>query len=139
MGIGKVTKAKGDLLCTYIVARYHPAGNVLGEVKQSVVRGKTYSKHFCQQFLAMSKYRAQQHDNLPDKSELLEQASTFGDTQQAGKVKSTQEVVAGGDNPAMDGASANKKGIHNFHYYYQYHDFPLNTSTIRFSHFDTSA
>lgn len=112
MGIGKASRVKADLLCTYIVARYSPPGNVLGDVKGSVLRGRLDSKHFCQQFLAAAKMAGKNRilDNLPVKSERLEEAGSVGSTLHAGIGQPEDEIVAGGDDPAADGASSNKKG-----------------------------
>lgn len=112
MGIGRATRVKGDLLCSYIAARYHPSGNVLGDVKGNVLRGSLDSKHFCEQFLAAAKMSGKNRilDNLPVKSERMEEAGSIGSTLHAGKAQSEEEIVAGGDNPGADGASQNKKG-----------------------------
>ena len=39
-GIGRAAEMRNGLLCTYIVARYRPAGNFLGEFKENVKRGR---------------------------------------------------------------------------------------------------
>ena len=112
LGIGRATRVKGDLLCSYVVARYRPGGNVLGTVKGNVLRGSLDSKHFCQQYLAAAKMSGKNRilDNLPVKSERMEEAGSVGSTLHAGKAQSEEEIVAGGDDPGADGASQNKKG-----------------------------
>ena len=112
MGIGRATRVKADLFCTYIVARYRPPGNVLGDVKGNVHRGSIDSKHFCEQFLAAAKMAGKNRilDNLPVKSERMEEANTVGSTLHAGKGQSEEEIVAGGDYAGDDGASRNKQG-----------------------------
>ena len=112
LGMGKATRPKADLLCTYIVARYRPPGNILGEVKQSVLRGQLEPKHFCKQFLAVSKYAKENgpSDNPPAKIELMEQAKSWGSTVDANRHQLDEEQVAGGDDAGSDGANNNKKG-----------------------------
>ena len=112
MGIGKATRPKADLLCTYIVARYRPPGNQLGDIKPNVQGGKIDAKLFCKQFLAASRIAGRNRilDNLPVKSDKMEDANTVGSTLHAGKSQPEDEIVAGGDEPGADGASTNKKG-----------------------------
>ena len=43
LGMGRATK--GD--CTYVVGRYKPPGNWMGEEKQNVFKG-TFDKSFCE-------------------------------------------------------------------------------------------
>lgn len=40
-GIGRAAEIHEGLLCTYIVARYRPAGNFIGEFASNVPLGKT--------------------------------------------------------------------------------------------------
>ena len=132
MGIGKATRVKADLLCTYIVARYRPSGNVLGDVKGNVLRGSLDSKHFCEQFLGAAKMSGKNRilDNLPVKSERMEEAGSVGSTLQAGKAQPEEEIVAGGDNPGADGASQNKIGevssCRNYGWFLPIHCFPID-------------
>ncbi len=39
LGLGRATAKKGDMLCTYIVARYRPSGNYDGKFKTQVQKG----------------------------------------------------------------------------------------------------
>ena len=112
MGIGRATNVKADLLCTYIVARYRPTGNVLGEVKGNVLRGNLDPKHFCEQYFAAAKVAGNNRilDSRPVKSERMEEAGSVGSTLHAGKSQPEEEIVPGGDDPGADGASQNKKG-----------------------------
>lgn len=113
MGIGKATRVKADLLCTYIVARYRPTGNVLGDVKSNVLSGSLDSKHFCEQFIAAAKMSGKNRilENLPVKIERMEEAGSVGSTLHAGKSQPEEEIIAGGDDPAADGPTQNKKGM----------------------------
>ena len=47
LGIGMATaKSKSGLLCTYIVGRYRPPGNFIGDYKENVPKGE-FSKDTC--------------------------------------------------------------------------------------------
>ena len=47
VGMGKATKKKNGGLCTYIVARYKPAGNFAGKYKENVEEG-TFERGMCE-------------------------------------------------------------------------------------------
>ena len=46
LGVGVATGTKHGLECTYIVARYRPAGNVYGQYSENVLKG-TFDESFC--------------------------------------------------------------------------------------------
>ena len=55
LGIGVATgKSKTGLFCTYIVARYRPPGNFIGEYKENVPKGK-FNKDVCSKLDQMAK------------------------------------------------------------------------------------
>ena len=53
--MGKATaKSKSGLLCTYIVARYRPPGNFIGDYKENVPKGQ-FTKGTCSKLDEMLK------------------------------------------------------------------------------------
>ena len=46
LGIGKAVGKKDDMTCTYIVARYRPAGNYMGQFQTQVLPG-SFSESMC--------------------------------------------------------------------------------------------
>ena len=46
LGIGKATTKKNGMLCTYVVGRYRPAGNFIGNYKPNVPKGE-FNKGLC--------------------------------------------------------------------------------------------
>ena len=46
LGIGKADGQRNGLKCTYYVARYKPAGNVAGQMKQNVLKG-SFQQSYC--------------------------------------------------------------------------------------------
>lgn len=46
LGIGKAVVPKGNMKCTYIVARYRPAGNYMGKFQAEVLPG-SFSQTMC--------------------------------------------------------------------------------------------
>ena len=54
LGIGKSTAKKGNMMCTYIVGRYRPPGNFMGQFQKEVLQG-TYSKDVCGKLADMIK------------------------------------------------------------------------------------
>lgn len=47
LGMGQATGTKNDMQCTYIVARYKPAGNFIGEFKENVPKGGFNAAAYC--------------------------------------------------------------------------------------------
>ena len=47
LGIGLATGKKHGMQCTYIVARYRPAGNFLGKYQQNVPKGGFDGESIC--------------------------------------------------------------------------------------------
>ena len=47
LGIGKYTGKNGDWTCTYIVARYKPAGNYRTKFEENVSKGSFSSSPYC--------------------------------------------------------------------------------------------
>lgn len=46
MGIGKAVVSKGNMKCTFIVARYRPSGNYMGQFQTNVLPG-SFSGTMC--------------------------------------------------------------------------------------------
>ena len=46
LGVGVATGTKDGMKCTYLVARYRPAGNWLGQEPKNVLKG-TFDESFC--------------------------------------------------------------------------------------------
>ena len=46
LGIGKADGQRQGMKCTYYVARYKPAGNFVGQMKQNVLKG-SFQQSYC--------------------------------------------------------------------------------------------
>ena len=47
LGIGRAESEQGGMKCAYIVGRYKPAGNYIGEYQQNVPRGNFDANSYC--------------------------------------------------------------------------------------------
>ena len=46
LGIGRGTTEKDGMFCTYVVGRYKPAGNMMGDFQKEVKKG-SFSRSIC--------------------------------------------------------------------------------------------
>ena len=46
LGIGRAESTKGSMKCAYIVGRYKPAGNMMGDFPENVKKG-SFDKSYC--------------------------------------------------------------------------------------------
>ena len=47
LGIGRAESEENDMKCAYIVGRYKPAGNYMGEYQQNVPKGSFDASSYC--------------------------------------------------------------------------------------------
>ena len=117
MGIGKATVKKDGKLCTFVVARYRPPGDIIGAVRPNVLKGD-FNVDYCRTLGGALKTMAgmglggpgglgQQGGIPPNDAEYTE---TVTNPKIAQQIQNRLESTIVGDDPAADGASANKKG-----------------------------
>ena len=61
--MAKATRMQNGLRCTYIVARYAPAGNVLNDYNKSVMKGQYQDRKVCGEIMqALAKFEIRNKD-----------------------------------------------------------------------------
>ena len=67
MGIGRAFKTEDDIKCEYVVARYHPAGNRLGEFDSNVNKGLFGTNSICNTIVGTKKQKTLKYIKAHDR------------------------------------------------------------------------